>query len=150
MPDNNPSPGFSRLSHSANSVSQCPQDGSVQKATVTVILTPFRLPFPLSALQCIVLVGDTSSSTLLTAYPQIAQTYPSQLACIFIRNTSATDPDDKLPYDTSKFQSLNSSQYFFYTTPSDLIGLDIANGQCVNQTIPQNVTFGEQGGPFRL
>ncbi|KAK9894313.1 hypothetical protein P389DRAFT_174366 [Cystobasidium minutum MCA 4210] len=97
-----------------------------------------------------VLVGDTSSSTLLTAYPQIAQTYPEQLACIFIRNTSATDSDDKLPYDTSKFQSLNSSQYFFYTHPADLFGLDIANGQCVNQSIPQNVTFGEQGGPFRL
>jgi phosphatidate phosphatase APP1 len=56
-----------------------------------------------------VLVGDTSSSTLLTAYPEIAQMvglsissrdlltrtqYPSQLACIFIRNTTATDSDD--------------------------------------------------------
>jgi phosphatidate phosphatase APP1 len=57
-----------------------------------------------------VLVGDTSSSTLLTAYPEIAQMvglsissrdlltrtqYPSQLACIFIRNTTATDSDDR-------------------------------------------------------
>ena len=65
-----------------------------------------------------VLVGDTSSSSLLTAYPQIAQQYPSQLACIFIRNTSATDPSDKLPYDTSAFKNVNASQYFFYRTPS--------------------------------
>lgn len=27
----------------------------------------------------------------------------------------------------------------------DLANLDIANGQCVNSSIPQNVTFGEQG-----
>lgn len=28
----------------------------------------------------------------------------------------------------------------------DLLNLDIVSGQCVNKTIPQNVTFGEQGG----
>ena len=28
----------------------------------------------------------------------------------------------------------------------DLANLDIASGQCVNSSIPQNVTFGEQGG----
>ena len=28
----------------------------------------------------------------------------------------------------------------------DLIGLNITNGDCVNNTVPQNVTFGEQGG----
>lgn len=116
-----------------------------------------------------VLVGDTSSSSLLTAYPQIAQMFPSQLACIFIRNTSATDPSDKLPYDTKEFRNVNSSQYFFYVQPSgesqlweftarhrsladvaailDLLNLDIANGQCVNSSIPQNVTFGYQGLP---
>lgn len=84
-----------------------------------------------------VLVGDTSSSTLLTAYPQIAQQYPQQLACIFIRNTSATDPDDKLPYDTSAFKNVNASKYFFYTKPDDLFGIDIAGGQCLNSSIPQ-------------
>ena len=29
---------------------------------------------------------------------------------------------------------------------ADLTDLDIENGECVNSTIPQNVTFGEQGG----
>ena len=63
-----------------------------------------------------VLVGDSSSSTLLSAYPQIAQQFPNQLACIFIRNTSATDDADKIPYDTSEFKNLPNGSYFFYRT----------------------------------
>ena len=62
-----------------------------------------------------VLVGDTSS-TLLSAYPQIAQQFPNNIACIFIRNTSATDADDKIPYDTSPFQNVKNGTYFFYRT----------------------------------
>ncbi|TFK48542.1 hypothetical protein OE88DRAFT_1684649 [Heliocybe sulcata] len=93
-----------------------------------------------------VLVGDTSSSTLLSAYPQISTQFPNQLACIFIRNTSSTDSDDKIPYNTKEFQNVSSDKYFFYRVPEDLFNLDIANGQCVNSSIPQNVTFGEQGG----
>lgn len=65
----------------------------------------------------LVLVGDTSSSTLLSAYPQITMQFPNQTACIFIRNTSATDSDDKIPYSTKEFQNISSSQYFFYRTP---------------------------------
>jgi hypothetical protein len=96
-----------------------------------------------------VLVGDTSSSTLLSAYPNITQMFPNQTQCIFIRNTSATDSSDKLPFSTKEFQNLNKSMYFFYRTADDIINLDIANGQCVNSSVPQNVTFGEQGGPFK-
>ena len=62
------------------------------------------------------LVGDSSSSTLLSAYPQIAQQFPNNLACIFIRNTSITDSSDKLPYDTSEFKNIKNSSYFFYRT----------------------------------
>jgi len=94
-----------------------------------------------------ILIGDTSSSTLLKAYPQIAKQYPAQIACIFIRNTTATDGEDKLPFDTSPFQGLNKSTYFFYTIPDDILGLNIVEGQCVNGSIVQNVTFSEQGGP---
>ncbi|KAI0672666.1 hypothetical protein C8Q78DRAFT_1020750 [Trametes maxima] len=93
-----------------------------------------------------VLVGDTSSSTLLSAYPQIAQQFPDQIACIFIRNTSATDPDDKIPFSTSDFKNINNNTWFFYRTADDLFNLDIASGQCRNGSVPQNVTFGEQGG----
>ncbi|TCD60431.1 hypothetical protein EIP91_010073 [Steccherinum ochraceum] len=93
-----------------------------------------------------VLVGDTSSSTLLSAYPQITMQFPNQTACIFIRNTSATDSDDKIPYSTKEFQNISSSQYFFYRTPDDLMNIDVTSGNCVNSSVPQNVTFGEQGG----
>ena len=64
-----------------------------------------------------VLVGDTSSSTLLSAYPQIATQFPNNIACIFIRNTSATDPDDKLPYNTQPFLNVTNGTYFFYNDP---------------------------------
>ena len=40
--------------------------------------------------------------------------------------------------------------YMFFLVPDDLAGLDIVNGQCYNSTIPQNVTFSEQGLPFGL
>ncbi|KAI0647602.1 hypothetical protein C8Q79DRAFT_1009675 [Trametes meyenii] len=69
-----------------------------------------------------VLVGDTSSSTLLSAYPQIAQ------------------------QNTSDFKNINNNTWFFYRTADDLFNLDIAGGQCRNDSIPQNVIFGEQGG----
>ncbi|KAH8099621.1 hypothetical protein BXZ70DRAFT_1000825 [Cristinia sonorae] len=93
-----------------------------------------------------VLVGDTSSSTLLSAYPEITTQFPNQTACIFIRNTSATDPDDKIPYNTKPFQNISTNQYFFYRTAEDLMNIDVTSGNCVNASVPQNVTFGEQGG----
>ena len=95
-----------------------------------------------------VLVGDTSSSTLLSAYPQMATQFPNNIACIFIRNTSATDSSDKLPYDTSPFKNVTNGTYFFYNTADDLFNLNVTNGECVNASVPQNVQFGEQGGPL--
>lgn len=56
-----------------------------------------------------ILVGDVSNSDIMKDYPQMAMDYPNQLQCIFLRNTTATD-DDRFPYDTSGFKSLNQSQ----------------------------------------
>lgn len=36
------------------------------------------------------------------------------------------------------------------TSQDDLSHLDISNGMCLNTTISQNVTFGEQGLPFGI
>jgi hypothetical protein len=91
-----------------------------------------------------VLVGDTSNSDIMRAYPAMAKDYPGQVACIFLRNTSATDPEDLFPYDTSGFKDLPAQSYMFFRTPSDLANLDVANGRCLNGTVPQNVTFGTQ------
>ncbi|KAG0651403.1 hypothetical protein D0Z07_1673 [Hyphodiscus hymeniophilus] len=97
-----------------------------------------------------VLIADTSNSDVMKDYPAMATEFPNQVQCIFLRNTSATDPGDKFPYDTSGFKGLNQNMYMFFLVPDDLSGLDIVNGQCYNSTIPQNVTFSEQGLPVGL
>jgi len=80
----------------------------------------------------------------------MAKQYPGQVQCIFLRNTSSTDPSDKFPYNTAGFQGLNQSQYMFFNIPDDLANLDIANGNCWNTSIAQNVTFSYQGLPLGL
>ena len=97
-----------------------------------------------------ILVADTSNSDVMKDYPQMATEYPGQVQCIFLRNTSSTDPGDKFPYNTEGFKNLNQNSYMFFKVPEDLMGLDIVNGQCLNATIPQNLTFGYQGLPFGL
>ncbi|KAK6440220.1 hypothetical protein LTR95_003544, partial [Oleoguttula sp. CCFEE 5521] len=94
-----------------------------------------------------VLVADTSNSD---DYPKLAHEHPEQVQCIFLRNTSATDPGDKFPYDTSGFEGLNQQSYMFFLNTDDLTGLDIEGGNCYNTSIPQNLTFGYQGLPFGI
>ena len=91
-----------------------------------------------------ILVADTSNSDVMRDYPKMATEYPGQVQCIFIRNTSATDPGDRFPYNTKGFQDLNTEKYMFFKVPDDLRNLDIIGGQCRNATVPQNVTFGYQ------
>jgi hypothetical protein len=95
-----------------------------------------------------VLVADTSNSDVMRDYPKLATDFPEQVQCIFLRNTSATDPGDQFPYDTSGFKDIKQSKYMFFVNADDLTNLDLANGDCYNQSIPQNLTFGYQGLPF--
>jgi hypothetical protein len=97
-----------------------------------------------------ILVADTSNSDVMRDYPAMATDFPGQVQCIFLRNTTATDPGDKFPYDTSGFKNLNQSQYMFFLNADDLTNLDVASGECYNRTVPQNLTFSEQGLPFGL
>lgn len=98
-----------------------------------------------------VLIADTSNSDVMKDYPQMAKDYPNQVQCILLRNTSATDSSMWFPYNTENFKGLNNKTYMFFRNPNDLTGLDIANGQCLNQSIPQNVTFDRQtDGRFKL
>ncbi|KAJ7504449.1 hypothetical protein B0H11DRAFT_2154582 [Mycena galericulata] len=95
-----------------------------------------------------VLIADTSNSDVMKDYPAMVTDYPGQVQCIFLRNTTATDSGDQFPYDTSGFKGLNQSMYMFFTVPDDLVGLDLTK-QCYNSSVQQNVTFDEQGLPFR-
>ena len=97
-----------------------------------------------------ILVADTSNSDVMRDYPAMVTDFPGQVQCIFLRNTSATDPTDKFPYDTSGFKNINQNMFMFFLTPDDLMYLDIANGQCYNNSVPQNLTYGYQGLPFGL
>ncbi|EDU44766.1 conserved hypothetical protein [Pyrenophora tritici-repentis Pt-1C-BFP] len=121
-----------------------PLNFSDVKATLSIrmyLLTKIFETFPQRKF---VLVADTSNSDVMKDYPQLAHTYPNQVQCIFLRNTSATDSGMWFPYNTEGFKGLNNRSYMFFRVPDDLTGLDIANGQCLNETIPQNVTFSRQ------
>ncbi|KAG9114240.1 hypothetical protein FRC07_007682, partial [Ceratobasidium sp. 392] len=91
-----------------------------------------------------VLIADTSNNDIMKQYPAMVTAFPGQVQCILLRNVSATDPSDNFPYDTSGFKDINNSTYMFFRTPDDLMGLDLANGDCRNASVPQNVTFGYQ------
>ena len=97
-----------------------------------------------------ILVADTSNSDVMRDYPQMVTDFPGQVQCIFLRNTSATDPGDKFPYNTAGFKDINQQMYMFFLNPDDLTNLDVQNGQCYNASIPQNLTFGYQGLPLGL
>ncbi|KAF1848191.1 uncharacterized protein K460DRAFT_277698 [Cucurbitaria berberidis CBS 394.84] len=116
-------------------------DGSATLTIRKFLLTKVFETFPKRKF---VLVADTSNSDVMKDYPQLAHDYPQQVQCIFLRNTSATDSEMWFPYNTEGFKGLNNKSYMFFREPNDLAGLDIANGQCLNESIPQNVTFKRQ------
>ncbi|RCI14223.1 hypothetical protein L249_6187 [Ophiocordyceps polyrhachis-furcata BCC 54312] len=97
-----------------------------------------------------ILVADTSNSDVMKDYPRLYHEHPDQVLCIFLRNTSATDPSDRFPYDTSGFRGIPQQNYMFFTVPDDLKGLNVLGGQCHNESVRQNVTFRTQGLPFGL
>lgn len=96
----------------------------------------------------IVLVGDTSNGDIMRNYPQMALDFPNTTACILIRNTSATDSSNHFPYNTKNFKDVPKEKYMFFRTTDDIRNLNFANGDCVNASVPQNVTFDYQGLPF--
>lgn len=101
-----------------------------------------------------ILVGDTSHSDVMSDYPELVAAYPGQVLCIFIKNSSVTPPsttsesDDPFPYNTDGFKDVDKKMYMFFKHADDLMGLDIANGQCRNETIEQNVGFGWENMAF--
>lgn len=121
-----------------------PLNFSDVKATLSIRMYLLQKIFATFPQRKFVLVADTSNSDVMSDYPQLAHDYPNQVQCIFLRNTSATDSSDWFPYNTEGFKGLNNRSYMFFHVPDDLTGLDIANGQCLNESIPQNVTFSRQ------
>jgi hypothetical protein len=128
-----------------------PLNFSDVKATLSIRMFLLTKVFETFPKRKFVLVADTSNADVMKDYPQLAHTYPNQVQCIFLRNTSATDSSMWFPYNTEGFKGLNNKSYMFFRHANDLSGLDIANGQCLNESIPQNVTFDRQtDGKFTL
>lgn len=94
-----------------------------------------------------VLVGDTTNGDIVKDYPLMAQEFPNQVACILVRDVSATERGNIIPYNTEHFRPLRPEQYMFFRTPDDIARLNFENGDCRNESVPQDVTFGWQGGP---
>jgi phosphatidate phosphatase APP1 len=94
-----------------------------------------------------IMLGDTSSNTLIKAYPQFARDHPEQLACIFIRNITYTYPDYSNPLiDLEKeFQGVPRQQWFVFNTPDDLYNIDIASLNCHPPGVPANQTTASGG-----
>ncbi|EIM86547.1 uncharacterized protein STEHIDRAFT_57917 [Stereum hirsutum FP-91666 SS1] len=116
---------------------------SIRKVTLFQILETFPN-------RSFVLIADTSNPDVMQDYPLARATFGSQVSCILLRNTSATDDKDHFPYDTSGFEGIDNSTYMFFRTPDDLKDIDIANGGCRNTSFAQNVTFEYQGLPSNL
>jgi len=93
-----------------------------------------------------VLVGDTSNNDIMSTYSSMALEFRN-VACVLIRNTTATDQTMTLPSNTAGFRGLEEQRYMFFRTPDDIAGLNFYNGECRRQGVPQTVTFGWQGGP---
>jgi hypothetical protein len=121
-----------------------PLNFSDVSATLSIRMFLLQKVFATFPKRKFVLVADTSNSDVMKDYPQLAHDFPQQVQCIFLRNTSSTDPSMWFPYNTAGFKGLNTNSYMFFREPNDLMGLDIVNGQCLNKTIPQNVTFDRQ------
>ncbi|KAG5297701.1 DUF2183 superfamily domain-containing protein [Histoplasma ohiense] len=95
-----------------------------------------------------IVLGDTTNLDIMSSYPQLVTKYPGQVQCILLRNTSATDSTNRIPYNTKWFRGIDQQMYMFFRVPDDLKGLAIEDGRCYNASVPQNVTLGWQGLPL--
>ena len=117
-----------------------------------------------------VLLGDTSTAELLKSYTTVLKEKPDQLQCMFIRNDSATDGPQWKPFDTTLFKGIAEDKFMFFRVPvsclvprndqaseseltvlpwqDDLLGLNITDGECINTTFSQNLTYSVQNVPM--
>jgi phosphatidate phosphatase APP1 len=94
-----------------------------------------------------IMVGDTSSNTLIKAYPEFARNFPSQLGCIFIRNITYTYPDysNSLIDLEKEFEGVPRTKWFVFNTPEELYSTDIVGGNCHPAGVPANQTTSSGG-----
>jgi len=94
-----------------------------------------------------IMIGDTSSSTLLKAYPNFARQYPNNTACIFLRNITASYPNFENPMMNlqKSFDGVPPEKWFVFDNATSLLNVNIPNGNCHPNGIPPTQTT-ESGG----
>ncbi|KAJ9635104.1 hypothetical protein H2199_008590 [Coniosporium tulheliwenetii] len=85
----------------------------------------------------LVLVGDTSNAQVLRDYPKLYTEFPDTVACILIRNVSATESGiwDSISADPEVyggFRDMPRERYFFFERPGDVRDIDFGKGECGN------------------
>ncbi|EON66811.1 hypothetical protein W97_06213 [Coniosporium apollinis CBS 100218] len=83
----------------------------------------------------LVLVGDSSNAQVLRDYPKLYQEFPHTVACILIRNVSATEPGIRSAFSADPevyggFRGMPRERYFFFERPGDVRDVDFARGEC--------------------
>ncbi|RAL60622.1 hypothetical protein DID88_009940 [Monilinia fructigena] len=87
--------------------------------------------------------GTLTGNATSYLVPESGITVISDIDDILLADTSNADVMKDYPEMVTDFPGQ-------VQLPDDLTNLDIVNGQCYNSTIPQNLTFSEQGLPFGL
>ena len=64
-----------------------------------------------------VLIGDTATGSVLSAYGALAREFPHQIQCVLIRDVSATEPADWI---VPNLKALPENTYITFATPEDL------------------------------
>jgi hypothetical protein len=86
-----------------------------------------------------ILLGDTSNGEAIRDYADISRQYADSVACVYIRNTTATDPTfdtaHGMPSDQSLvdiFAGVEAGKVVFFANASELIapGVDVKGGNC--------------------
>ncbi|RVD89778.1 uncharacterized protein DFL_000771 [Arthrobotrys flagrans] len=72
-------------------------------------------------------IGDSTQADP-EVYAEIARRYPDSIQCIFIRKVD--DADNREERFITAFQGVPQSKWKLFTEPSEVMGLDVASGQC--------------------
>lgn len=64
-----------------------------------------------------IVLGDTTNLDIMSSYPQLVTKYPGQVQCILLRNTSASDSSNRVPYNTKWFKGIDQQMFMFFRVP---------------------------------
>jgi hypothetical protein len=86
-------------------------------------------------------LSDMSNTNAIEAFSELERTHPSSVACIFLRNITATYPDFSTDVNLEEeFAGVERRKWFVFDRPEDLYQINFAAGSCRPPGIPDNQT----------